>query len=231
MRFFVNDILIRLISEDELKDENRYQVIITRENPSLDSNRFFHHVLVKDPNFEMIDQILHILNVKILRNLYSITIAVEDTKAAKRFIKSKFKIVKAAGGLIRKGSKVLMIYRLKKWDLPKGKINKKEKKKAAAIREVEEECSVSVNLDYKICSTWHTYTMNGKRMLKKTTWFAMTCIDDTNMAPQVEEDIEEVKWLRPKDLYLALKNTYRGVIEVFECYNELEQKVEKDKEK
>ena len=227
MRFFVNDILIRLISDDELKDENRYQVIITLENPSLDSNRFFHHVLVKDPNLEMIDEILNILNVKILRNLYSITIAVDNKKEAKQYIKSKFKIVKAAGGLVRKGSKILMIYRMKKWDLPKGKINKKEKKKAAALREVEEECSIKVGLDHKICATWHTYTMNGKRMLKKTTWYAMTCTDDKLMAPQLEEEIEEVKWLRPKDLYLALKNTYRGVIDVFERYNEIKADMEK----
>ena len=227
MRFFVNDILIRLISDEELKDENRYQVIITRENPSLDSNRFFHHVLVKDPNFEMIDEILHILNVKILRNLYSITIAVDNTIEAKKHIKSKFKIVKAAGGLVRKGSKVLMIYRMKKWDLPKGKINKKEKKKEAAIREVEEECNIKVDLDYKLCATWHTYTMNGKQMLKKTTWYAMTCTDASKMAPQVEEEIEEVKWLRPKDVYLALKNTYRSVIDVFERYNEIEHDLAK----
>ena len=57
---------------------------------------------------------------------------------------------------------------------------------------MEEECNIKVDLDYKICATWHTYTMNGKQMMKKTTWYAMTCTDASKMAPQVEEEIEEV---------------------------------------
>ncbi len=47
-----------------------------------------------------------------------------------------------------------MIYRLKKWDLPKGKINKKEIIEEAAAREIKEECNISVKVaKTKICST------------------------------------------------------------------------------
>jgi ADP-ribose pyrophosphatase YjhB (NUDIX family) len=44
---------------------------------------------------------------------------------------------------VRKKDKFLMIYRMKKWDLPKGKKEKKEKYKDTAVREVSEECNVS----------------------------------------------------------------------------------------
>ena len=37
---------------------------------------------------------------------------------------------------------MLFIYRFNKWDLPKGKLNKGEKKQDCAIREVEEECGI-----------------------------------------------------------------------------------------
>src|ERR1041384_622155 len=48
-----------------------------------------------------------------------------------------FKIIEAAGSLVfNKKKELLMIYRLDKWDLPKGKIEKNEKPAAAALREV-----------------------------------------------------------------------------------------------
>lgn len=221
MRFYVNDIAINIVSGEEEGDISRYQEVIESGQDHLDPIKLFHHVLVKNADFEIIDDILQLMNVKILRNLYSITFAVRDKEATKQYVKSKFKIVKAAGGLVRKNSKVLMIYRLKKWDLPKGKINKKEKAKEAAVREVKEECNIQVKLDYKICATWHTYTMNGKRMMKKTNWYAMTCKDDKNMKPQSSEDIEEVQWLGAKDIYVSLKNSYRSVVDVFEKYHEI----------
>ena len=50
-----------------------------------------------------------------------------------------FKVVYAAGGLVRKKEKILLIYRKKKWDLPKGKIEPEEEFELAAMREVKEE--------------------------------------------------------------------------------------------
>ncbi|ULT24020.1 NUDIX domain-containing protein [Sphingobacterium sp. E70] len=61
-------------------------------------------------------------------------------------LKSKLKIIKAAGGLVKNGDgDYLFIYRLGKWDLPKGKVEDNEKMKEAAVREVEEECGIKIN--------------------------------------------------------------------------------------
>ena len=55
-------------------------------------------------------------------------------------------LIEAAGGLVinRKGE-YLFIYRNDKWDLPKGKLEKGERKRQGAVREVEEECGITVS--------------------------------------------------------------------------------------
>jgi 8-oxo-(d)GTP phosphatase len=143
---------------------------------------------------------------------------VKDKKASKEYIKSKFEIIKAAGGLVEKGGKLLMIYRLQKWDLPKGKLDKKETPEDGAVREVEEECNIKVKLGEKICSTWHTYTRNGKGILKKTHWYQMFCEDDSELKPQIEEDIEEVRWMDAREIRQALYNSYPSIRNVFHNY-------------
>ena len=54
--------------------------------------------------------------------------------------KAKFKIIRAAGGIVRSNNSLLMIYRNAMWDLPKGWIEADEFPLQAALREVIEEC-------------------------------------------------------------------------------------------
>src|SRR5690606_21831262 len=105
-----------------------------------------------------------------------------------------------------------------KWDLPKGKREKNETFKETAKREVEEETNISVRLGRKICTTWHTYTMNKRAMLKKTKWYLMDCVDDSKMKPAVAEDIEELRWMTRKEVYHALEHSYKSISYVFEQY-------------
>ena len=63
-----------------------------------------------------------------------------DLKQLWKHFKSLFKYIKAAGGVIYNDvGEILFIERLERWDLPKGKVDKGESNKEAAIREVEEE--------------------------------------------------------------------------------------------
>ena len=134
-------------------------------------------------------------------------------------IKAHFRSIRAAGGIVQKRDQVLFIKRLGKWDLPKGKIEKGEKKKVAALREVEEECGVQAELLYKIGKTWHTYPHKKGDVLKCTHWYAMNCLNDEELAPQTEEHIEEVKWLSAVDIRkVALKNTYNSIREIYNVY-------------
>jgi ADP-ribose pyrophosphatase YjhB (NUDIX family) len=165
--------------------------------------------------------LLSFLNSPVPTALLSLHISPFDYESLKAYLQSKFKVIKAAGGLVRKKDKFLMIYRMKKWDLPKGKKEKKEKYKDTAVREILEECNVSVKLGKKICTTWHTYTMNKRAMLKKTRWYVMDVVDDSKMKPAIEEDIEELRWMNPKEVYHALQLSYKSIAYVFEKYHEV----------
>jgi len=83
---------------------------------------------------------------------------------------------------------------------------------------VEEECSIEVKLKKKICTSYHTYPLGNKDILKKTVWYSMKCISDKNMTPAKEEDIDEIRWMNHKELLHSLQDTYRSLSFVMEQY-------------
>ncbi len=217
MKLFINDKLINLIPKAEFESNFPYDVVIN-DLDELQPDALKGQVLVLDTTFSHIDALIQLMEMRKLKKLISVTYVVEEYHEAKAFVKSQFKIVKAAGGIVRKRDKFLMIYRLGKWDLPKGKVDKNERTIDAAVREIQEECQVKALPGEKICSTWHTYVYEGKRILKKTTWYALDCLDDSQMMPQVEEDIVDLRWMTHSEIDIALKNSYRSIIAVFESF-------------
>jgi len=218
MIIFINDVPVRILKNDEKPDSGHVNHIIDAAAEQITQAKLIHHIWIQNVTEKDLDLLLGFLNSKVPTSLLSLVISAKNYFTIKAFLKSKFKIIKAAGGLIRKKDKFLMIYRMKKWDLPKGKKEKKEKYRQTAVREVAEECNVTVKLGKKICTTWHTYTMNKSAMLKKTRWYSMDVIDDSKMRPDVQEDIEEVRWMNPKEVYHALEHSYKSIHYVFEQY-------------
>ncbi|NQX37668.1 ADP-ribose pyrophosphatase YjhB, NUDIX family [Pedobacter steynii] len=142
-----------------------------------------------------------------------------DPQAVFKKIKNSLTLIKAAGGLVKsaKGN-YLFIFRNKKWDLPKGKVEKDEKMKEAALREVEEECGVKIYTnDEKLCKTYHVYTIGSKVVLKKTNWYSMTVKGEPKLIPQKEEGITKASWLSTSELAPVLGNTYPSIIQVLEA--------------
>jgi len=127
-----------------------------------------------------------------------------------------FPVINAAGGLVKKpNDQILFIFRYGKWDLPKGKMEEGETVSETALREVAEETGVSgLKITKELLPTFHTYRMEGKRVIKKTHWFEMTFADDSNILPQAIEDITVVKWLNQKDIPWAMRDSYASVIEL-----------------
>ena len=141
-----------------------------------------------------------------------------DPKKLFTKIKKSCELIKAAGGLVKsaKGN-YLFIFRNKKWDLPKGKVEKGEKMKDAGLREVEEECGVKIYTnDKKLCKTYHVYTLGAKLVLKKTNWYSMTVKGEPKLIPQKEEGITKAVWLSTDDLKPVLKNTFPSIVQVLE---------------
>lgn len=151
----------------------------------------------------------------------------EDPKSLFKSIKASCVIVKAAGGLVESANgNYLFIFRNKKWDLPKGKVEKGEGMREAAWREVEEECGVKVfSNDEKLCRTYHVYTLGTKVVLKKTNWYRMTVKGEPKLVPQKEEGITKASWLSRTELEPVIANTYPSIMDVLEAGALLPQRV------
>jgi 8-oxo-dGTP pyrophosphatase MutT (NUDIX family) len=148
-----------------------------------------------------------------------------DFELGMAFLKKQLHFIMAAGGIVETpDQQSLFIHRLGCWDLPKGKLEKGEKMKDAAVREVEEECSIRVERGKKICNTWHSYNLDGKRILKKTAWYVMDCLDDKKMKPQKEEGIDAIRWMTEKEAVEALHDSYKSILEVLNCHLQEESK-------
>lgn len=143
----------------------------------------------------------------------------QNPKAVFKSIKKSCLIIKAAGGLVASAKdNYLFIFRNKKWDLPKGKVEKGEKMKEAALREVEEECGVKISDNKeKLCKTYHVYTLGTDIVLKKTNWYSMTVKGEPKLVPQKEEGITKACWLNGTQLGPVIANTYPSIMDVLQA--------------
>ena len=154
-------------------------------------------------------------------NTYSgvIIISNDETQLWKKFCE-QFKIIEAAGGLVWNVKKeLLMIYRLKKWDLPKGKIETDENPNKAALREVCEETGVcDCEIIRELDCTYHTYINKEKSILKKTFWFEIKCKSFSGFKVQKEEGIMKAKWMDKETLNNALEKSYSSISELVRAF-------------
>lgn len=142
------------------------------------------------------------------------------TSACENF-DSLFTRIEAAGGIVRNQSRdLLFIKRSGIWDLPKGKLHKKERIQSGALREVSEETGLTrLKIQKQLPSTFHIYTdRKGVEILKETFWFEMMCNEDQMLVPQKEEDITEVQWFSAKELEIPLQNTYASLRNLLKGY-------------
>ncbi|MEC8680098.1 MAG: NUDIX domain-containing protein [Bacteroidota bacterium] len=207
---FVNDIPIRFKKLDNLKlKKENYDTYIDGSSGVV-PKKLYSRVLIYDSTIETIVDLLKKMTKYKFKKIYSISITLKNKKKTIKKVKKMFTIIKAGGGVVSNSKKeILFIYRMKKWDLPKGKLEKGESIKDCAVREVQEETKVNVKCGEKILSTWHTYTKNKKFILKKTTWFNMNSVDDSKMKPQKKEKIEKVEWMKKPSIDHILLNSYK----------------------
>ena len=192
---------------------NQKPIVLTTviTTPKEDSPFFY----VKFTNKKFIVHVLKSKKVKMLFLYHS-----KEEKLWYYFF-NMFKLIEAAGGLVRNlnTNQFLFIFRNKKWDLPKGRINKNEDVKNAAIREVEEETGVeNLSIIKPLNTTFHIFKKNRKYRLKKTFWYSMTTDYDKELTPETREGIEKAIWIN-KDSIPSLKNKmYRNINLVISSY-------------
>ncbi len=144
----------------------------------------------------------------------------EDKKALIDDFESLYRLVPAAGGLVKNSKgKYLFIYRKKHWDLPKGKIEKGESKKEAAAREIMEETGLKkVKIKKRIKVTRHSYKgTKHKRNMKITYWYAATAKKQP-LNPQEVESIELAEWKSLDGEFLKKGPVFKNINEVIAAY-------------
>jgi len=187
-KVFVNDIPIILSTEKDIG--NTYKSIPLKKAK-------FKRIIRKIANGEMF-----------YVNLYH-----KDEEKLLKFLKKKLPVVVAGGGLVYNGKKeILFIYRNKKWDLPKGKMEKDEDIRSCALREVQEETGVQdVTIKKYITTTYHVFKRNDKFKLKETFWYEMHTSYKGVLVPQENEGIKKVKWKDFQKTQKALNKSYENI--------------------
>lgn len=143
----------------------------------------------------------------------------DDLEKLKKSFFKHFTKLEAAGGIVQNDAReILFILRHDKWDLPKGKMEKKEKPETCAMREVEEETGVkNLLLKKKVGETYHTYNEFGKHILKTTHWFYFTC-KKQDTVPQIEEGISEIQWFKTRDIKKPIQSTYENIKDILAVF-------------
>ena len=141
----------------------------------------------------------------------------EGYKDLKKDFFSLFKIVEAAGGIVKnERGEILTIFRNGKWDLPKGKIDKKETHKEAALREVKEETGLkTVRIISPLITTYHIYVRKERLVLKPTYWFEMFAESSNKLKPETKENISIATWVDAEEMTEVQRNTYTSLAEIF----------------
>jgi 8-oxo-dGTP diphosphatase len=103
--------------------------------------------------------------------------------------------VRAAGGVVRRGGRVLVVHRPKydDWTLPKGKLDPGESDEQAALREVEEETGLRCRLGRELPSIRYE---DRRGRAKRVRYWEMEP-ESGEFVPN--DEVDEVRWLAPAD--------------------------------
>jgi len=221
MIIFINDRPLRILSEkaaQKLPKHAHFDNIIDANLEMLKVANLSGHLLILNATSITAEKLFYFLNNFELPDLQSIYLIPKDKEAVEKRIKKMYSVIKAAGGIVTKEDKLLMMFRRGVWDLPKGKLDNGERSKKAGLREVKEETGIAAEFVEKICTTWHTYTQNNQKILKRTKWYKMRNIDDTKIAPQFDEGIEKIEWMDEAQVRKALTNSFSSIRYVVDCF-------------
>ena len=224
MNLFINNISLKIYSTEKSispAENNVHQLIdFSSENKeTIKFDSLKRVVFLLNMSFEEIKNLILWLETAKNTGIDKIFISINDKIAFRKFFKSSFKIISAAGGVVLHQEKILLMYRRKSWDLPKGKIDAGETPQKAAIREIKEETNIDAKIIGKIAKTYHNYRQNGEFLLKKTYWYVLQVQGKINPKPQTEEDIEKLIFADTTQMIECSKKMYQSIRFVLEKYN------------
>lgn len=105
-------------------------------------------------------------------------------------------VVRAAGGVVVREGKVVLVHRPKydDWTFPKGKADEDESDEDCALREVAEETGLQCRLRAELASTEY---VDSRGRPKRVRWWRMDPIADDGFSPN--DEVDEVRWVAPEE--------------------------------
>ena len=167
----------------------------------------FKNYLLSTVNIGKVIMDLRKTNLRSVRLIHK-----NEDKLLKKFLKLLPNVVAGGGKVYNDKDEILFIFRNGKWDLPKGKAERRETIDKTSMREVEEETGVKgLEVTQPLEMTYHIFKRKGKNLIKITYWFEMRTTYDGALIPQEKEGITKVEWLDEKKARLALENSYANI--------------------
>jgi 8-oxo-dGTP diphosphatase len=120
-------------------------------------------------------------------------------------------VVRAAGGVIVREGRVLVVHRPghADWSFPKGKLEAGETWEEAALREVEEETGLRCTLGDYLGSAFYDVAEGPKEVR----YFRMACDGE----PKPDTEVDEARWVRADEARELLSYEYdRALLETLE---------------
>ena len=123
-------------------------------------------------------------------------------------------VVRAAGGVVRRGDRIAVVHRPKydDWSLPKGKLDPGETAEEAALREVEEETGIRPRLGRHLGRTEY---LDRKGRPKVVDYWEMSAAEEGDPPDggdsaeagdpaaagefQPNDEIDDLRWLSPRE--------------------------------
>ena len=120
--------------------------------------------------------------------------------------------IKAAGGIVIQGKKILFIKKNGRWEFPKGRLKKGSKRKSTALREIYEETGIpkeDLNIVKPLIPTYDNIKIGKNAVTKKTYWYLIEFLGDakTKLRPEKREGITKCKWLTSSEIVLIMKDS------------------------
>ena len=89
---------------------DRVYGLVVREFEDIIPDVLVDDVLIMNASFDQVDGLLKLMTDKKLKKVHSIFISSRKKRELIDYLKDKFKVVEAAGGIVEKDGKLLMIY-------------------------------------------------------------------------------------------------------------------------
>ncbi|MDU8885322.1 NUDIX domain-containing protein [Yeosuana sp. MJ-SS3] len=183
---------------------NDKPIVLTTE---IEKETYFKNYLLNNVKLGKVIRTLNTTKLQEARLIHK-----NKDKILKKFLKKLPNVIAGGGKVYNDKDEVLFIFRNGKWDLPKGKAEKKETIDQTALREVEEETGVKgLEITKPLDMTYHIFKRNGRYRIKITYWFEMKTSYRDSLKAEESEGITQVAWLNKEQQEEALKNSYANI--------------------